>query len=98
MKLIGVVVIDGERMDVFQTVYKEGNRVGVVIKTENGEPFTTLSVNLPQIPLADNCFFVKTWSENEPFIMEILKCGLFKETGDWTEIGFCKAPVWKLVE
>jgi hypothetical protein len=52
-----------------------------MIRVAQGEPFTRLTVNIPDEPLEPGEFFVKTWGENEPYIQEIRDSGLFIDTG-----------------
>lgn len=79
--------------------------LAIVVHLESGEPLATLSVNMytPQrshdsTDLPPDCFYVKTWSENEELAAEVLASGLFKERTDLphAESGFVSAPVWQV--
>lgn len=79
--------------------------VAVVLTLDNGEPLTTLSVNMyrPECShdskdLPNDCFYVKTWGGNETIAEDALKSGLFIERSDlpMAESGYVEAPVWQL--
>lgn len=71
----------------------------------DGERLATLSVNLtrPECSqdsrdLPPDCFYAKTWSENEEVAREALASGLFLQRGDLPlgRSGFVAAPVWQV--
>ena len=73
-----------------------GGRPAITIVTEYGEPFATLTVNLPDEPLEDGEFHVKTWSENKP-IADLLRDSIhFEDTGKRVSTGFVEAEIWRL--
>ena len=97
---IGEVVIKGEPMAIVKGRYSN-SRIAYQAICSNGEVFMKITVNLPEednAQLEDGEFFVKTWSENEPYIDTILKSGLFIDTGKRVETGFVTASVWKLAD
>jgi hypothetical protein len=98
-KNIGEVVLKGERMQVVQGWYV-GKRIAYQIICSNGEPFMKVTVNLPdaEYKLHKGEFCVKTWSENEPYVADLLRSGLFVDTGKRVPSGFCEASVWKLAD
>lgn len=88
------VVIEGENMTIDMTHKYQNGRVAVQVCCEDGDDFLTLSVNMPDIPLKDNEFIVKTYSENEPYIETLFETGLFEYTGRC--VGFTNSPVWRI--
>ncbi len=56
---------------------------------EDGDPAGTLSINLPDIPQADNTVFIKAWGENKALAKSVLAAGLFKDTGESVPVGAC---------
>jgi hypothetical protein len=77
----------------------------IVLQTDNGEPLTTLSVNMyrPECShdssdLPADCFYVKQWGGNEDLAQEALASGIFKQRDDMPEAssGFVTAPVWQI--
>ena len=85
----------GKTLYIMSTTYKEGNRTAIVIQDNDGCPQAVLTVNLPNQPLEDDEFFVKTWSENEEISRAALYSGLFLDTGKRVTNGFVQAHVWK---
>lgn len=62
---------------------------------EDGSPIATLTVNLPDLPLAEGEFFVKSWSGNEGIADSCRKSGLFVDTGKRVCTGHVQAEVWR---
>ena len=75
--------------------YSHGGRIQVRLEAPNGDPWGTLTVNLPDVPLAQNEILVKTWSENKFLRSPALRCGLFEDTGRRVPNGFVEAEVWR---
>ncbi|WP_294767153.1 hypothetical protein [uncultured Rhodoferax sp.] len=80
--------------------------LAIVLTLANGEPLTTLSVNMyrPECShdskdLPADCFYVKTWGGNEAIAEDALKSGLFIERPDLpvAESGYVEASAWQLV-
>lgn len=73
-----------------------GGRLAIkYVDIKSGEPFSILTVNLPDDELADGEFFVKTWSENEKTAKAAIESGFYKDTGRRVKTGFVEAEVWK---
>ena len=62
----------------------------------NGEAFGVVTTNLPDEPLEDDEFFVKTWSENRWVPQLLTNCDLFEDTGKRVPSGFVEVQIWKL--
>jgi hypothetical protein len=55
------------------TRYQDGNLAVQAIDADDGDPFCTISVNLPESDaLPDGAFYAKHWSENETFIDQLV--------------------------
>ena len=67
-----------------------------LMEEETGEPFCTLTVNVPHANLAANEILVKTWTENAPVREPALGSGLFTDTGRRISTGYAEAEVWTL--
>lgn len=93
--LLGQIEVDGESIELLRTSYADG-ALAVIARGADGSPFGTLSVNLPGEPLPDDCFAVKTWSENRALAEAALRSGLFEATGERLPTGFVQAPVWRI--
>jgi hypothetical protein len=95
MKLLGTITCYNQKVFLYVTTYVDG-RLAIVGTLEDGEPFATLTVNLPEEALEPGQFFAKTWSENEEFASICLASGLFTDTGVRAITGFVLAEVWAL--
>lgn len=90
------IVLDRERMTIQDyATYASGRGVVLDIVDSHGEEFMRLTVNIPQAQLDPGEFAVKVWSENEPFIADILASGLFEDTGKRIPTGLVEAHVWR---
>ena len=78
----------------------------IVLQLDTGEPLGKLSVNMDKpdcgpcswdLPL--DCFYAKTWEENEELAAEALATGFFRLRGDLpqAESGRVVASVWQIV-
>lgn len=98
MRIIGFTVPINEEqfyLSLHQETYENG-RIAYLIM-QNGEFVCDLSVNLPDEPLNDNEFFVKTWDDvNKIINQEVLKIGLFVKTERTVQAGYATAEVWRL--
>lgn len=70
-------------------------RLAITLETYIGEPFGTLTVNLPDDKLDEGEFFVKTWSENEGLAKSCMNSGAFIDTGKRVKTGYVEAQVWR---
>lgn len=76
----------------------EGPRA-IILSLEDGEPLAKLSVNVPESALLpDDCFYVKTWGENEELAKDAADSGLFIERMDLPRAvcGYASAKVWQI--
>lgn len=83
-------------LQAIKSCYLNGS-VAIVLEMEKGEPFTDLSVDLPEplAPLESGEFFVQTWFPNERIIAAALASGLFEDTGRRSRCPHA-APIWKI--
>ena len=73
-------------VNLFDKLYKvtlcdeeyHGGRRAITGILHDGEPFATLTVNIPEVPLADNEVLIKNWSENEQFANACRDCGIWE--------------------
>lgn len=61
--------------------YFEGDIALRLYDWEMGEVLTIITVNLPGSPLAEGCFWLKSWGENEGLAIFLGKAGLVEYTG-----------------
>ena len=67
--------IDGEIVRLVPITYVGGNP-GVRLETVDGQPYATLSVNLPGETLPEGSFFLKDWSENRDLARALIAQGV----------------------
>ena len=76
-----------------------GGRLAIESYELSGEPWGVLTVNLPEArDLAADEIIVKTWSENEIWVPQLLTVlpHVFEDTGRRIPAGYTQAQVWKL--
>ena len=90
---------------VYSATYGKSGPLAISLICDDGEPLATLSVNMytPECSadssaLPKDCFYVKTWSENETLAAEALASGIFKQRDDLptARSGFVSAPAWQI--
>lgn len=96
MKKIGTISTHGETLAVNIGEYAGGRPAIQLDDNETGEPYLTISVNVPHAEIADGEILAKTWSENESLRGPLLASGLFVDTGKRVPCGFAEAEVWTL--
>lgn len=61
--------------------------------TEGSDLYATISVNLPEVPLLPGEFLVKTYSENEGLLEQLLRAGAIEFTGRTLNASLGLTPV-----
>jgi len=77
--------------------YHEGRAWAVQLYTDEGEPFATLTTNIPGVKLAEDELLIKGWSENEATAKAAMKTGWFERTNKIVPTGFAVAEVWRVL-
>lgn len=78
--------------------YRNGGGLAVELLCKDGESLTTLSANFPESRLLPaDCFYAKTYSENEQIAPVALASGWFEQVAAiGLRSGFCEFPIWRL--
>lgn len=78
--------------------YENGRLAITAIDIFDNAPFGVLTINMPDEKLEENEICVKTWSENEYWVPQVLEFrqDLFEETSRFIPSGFVIANVWKV--
>ena len=78
--------------------YRNNNSMSVsLIDKEDGSPFATISVNLPESDnLSKDEFFVKDWSENKDIVQQLIKQKVIIPTGKSARSGYVNPKSYKL--
>lgn len=76
--------------------YSNGRLAIELIDTEDGMPFTTATINIPEEPLGDDEVIIKTYSENEGLEQVLVQADIITEKVRYVSSGFISAPVYKV--
>ena len=90
----------GEALRLSLARYRNGN-LAVEAIAADGEPYATLSVNMPPYdPLPEGVFFLKDWSENAEIAAAFIESGLIEVVRevDARTSGFIAAEAYRFVE
>jgi hypothetical protein len=92
-------LFNGVELELQKAKYGNGRLAIQLIDVPSGEPYATLTVNLPDAGLDDGEFFVKTWSENWNVANALMnQTDLFVDTFASVPTGFVEAQVWKFAD
>lgn len=76
--------------------YADGNVSLQAYDIEDGSPYGTLTVNIPETNINPDHVWIKDWSENEGVLNALVKSELVKPLGITQPCGFCKAHLVQL--
>src|SRR5687768_3708692 len=95
---IGQVTTPFGKAFIYVGRYPSGGAIAMQLRAGTGEPLGVFSTNLVHIGahVADDEFWVKGWSENEPLVEPMMSCGLFEDTGRTQPTGYVAASVWRI--
>lgn len=89
----------GEAVDLELAAYGIGGRIAIqAICNDTGEPYCTVTVNLPDEPLGEDEVFVKNYSENAGIAEELEAQGILRLTGRTVRSGYVEIPVAVLLK
>ena len=94
---IGTITFNGEQLDIYRSKYMDNDRLAIIVLSEHGEPYATVSENHTTLGLADDEFVAQTRNMTEKFTEALRRSGLFDEIGS-TLFGShsTREPIWKL--
>jgi len=72
-------------------------RLAISLYNVDGEPFTTATINVPAMPLAQNQVLIKDYDENEGLLAALESAGIVRTTGVRCRLGFVQADVCHLL-
>lgn len=90
----------GDTMEVTArtSTYANNGITELSLETPQGEPVTTVTVNLPGTRPDPGCILVKDYSENEGLLAELVTAGLLEPTGRFFPSGqFVSVPEARIV-
>lgn len=74
-----------------------GNRRTAMTLNDSNGPITTITVNLPDVPLGSDEVIIKDHSENEGLLPSLVAAGVVSEPLYRASSGFCTYAVCKLL-
>ncbi len=87
----------GEQVTIYVTKYSNNQRVCLRLNdAEEGFPFATATVNIPEFNLPKDFVLIKSWSENEGMYSFLLENKIVKKANSTTPTGNCRAYVCEL--
>lgn len=77
--------------------YKYDNDRIALIAFADGEQYGVITVNIPEADLADDEIVVKTYSENEHWVPQLVEQlpDVFQDTGKRIQSGYITVQVWR---
>ena len=88
----------GSDQEIVLEKHNYGNdRIAITASCTDGEPWGTLTVNMPEIHLDDDEIIVKDYSENSEWVPQVIKQlpELFEATGRQAKSGFVSCPIYR---
>lgn len=79
-----------------KSLFYQNARTAITVESLNGEPFGTLTTNIPGVTLEADEVIIRTWGENEQLIGPAMATGAFIDTGKRVNLRFVTAEIWKL--
>lgn len=83
---------------VFKKYYDNGRTAITLIDQEDGMPYCTATINVPEIDLLPDEVIIKNYSENEGILELLEKAGYIQDTGDIVYVGMAEANICKLLK
>lgn len=83
---------------VSKDAYSNGGRIALLLEdAEDGSRIATATLNIPDVPLADNEVLIKDYSENAGMLVALIEAGIVIPTGKYVETGFVTVPVCQYI-
>lgn len=80
-----------------RSVYNAGERIALILFDDDGAPAATVTVNLPDVPLAPDEVILKGWSENEGIPDALERHGIVGPQLRSVQTGFVSAGIHKML-
>lgn len=91
------IKINEKDLDLEVVLQKESNNRVAIRLTQNGYPYYTATVSLPDADLEEGYVFLKGWGKNEGLPEALEKAGVVKLTGRLVPTGFVYAQEAKIM-
>jgi hypothetical protein len=91
------VIVNGTECILRKDTYVNGRVALLLYEKESGEPYTSLSVNLPDVKMAADEVAVKDWSENYGILDQMVEQGVVSKPLRYSWSGYVKIPICKIL-
>lgn len=81
----------------FLTYTSNGRTAISLSDIESGEPIAMATVNMPDIPIDDNCVIIKDYSENAGMAEALMEAGIIGSPIAGLPVGFVEVYVYPLL-
>lgn len=73
--------------------YADSDRTAIQLVTEDGQPYATATVNMPEVPLEEGEVILKSYSENAGLREAMVDAGWVRDTGWRVQAGWAEVSV-----
>jgi len=77
--------------------YTDNDRIAILLRTPQGEPVATATVNQPDFNLEPNQVLIKDYAENEGILAALVNTGVIEDTGMTAPVGHARARLCRLL-
>lgn len=91
------ITLNGEKVELHKSNYLHNGAWALQAFDLDGIPYAKLSVNLVDEKLEDDEIAIKTWSENEGFLDQLIEQKVISEPIRQADAEFSKAAICKLL-
>lgn len=78
--------------------YRDNDRIAILLKTPQGEPVATATINQPDFDLEPDQVLIKNYAENESVLDTLVNAGIIEDTGLTVPVGHAVANVCRLLK
>ena len=77
--------------------YADNDRIAILLRTPEGEPVATATVNQPDFNLEPNQVLIKDYAENAGILAALVNAGIIEDTGKTVPVGHAQARLCRLL-
>ena len=77
--------------------YADNDRIAILLRTPEGEPVATATVNQPDFNLEPDQVLIKDYAENQGVLDALVNAGIIEDTGMTAPVGYAAANICRLL-
>ena len=77
--------------------YADNDRIAIVLRTPEGEPVATATINQPGFNLEPDQVLIKDYAENQGILNALVNAGIIEDTGISVPVGHAEARLCRLL-